>query len=240
MNSTQGRVRPLQVFEEQHHRCGLRHALEEEPPGAEELLLAVSSALVEPEQMRKPRLDEPSLLRIRNVLLDGRPHLPARLVGVLGFRDLRAHANHLRQRPERDALAVSEAPSAVPPDVLGETVDVLLELPGKARLADSGDADNGDEVRPSLRRGGVEELLDTPQLAVSPHERRLEPRRLERSPPPRRHPQRLPGGDRLGLPLELVLTGSARTRSPLRSPSSLPPPREPSPARPPTECETRC
>ena len=51
--------------------------------------------------------------------------------------------------------------------------------------------------------------LTQPQLAVSPHERRLEPRRLERSPPPRRHPQRLPGGDRLGLPLELVLTGSA-------------------------------
>ena len=77
----QGRVRPLQVFEEQHHGSGLRHALEEKPPGAEELLLAVSSAFVDPEQMRKSGLDESSLLRIRNVLLDRRPHLPARPSG---------------------------------------------------------------------------------------------------------------------------------------------------------------
>ena len=202
---------------------GLRHALEEQPPGAEELLLAVSSAFVEPEQMRKPGLDESSLLRIRYVLLDRRPHLPARTVGVLAFRDLRAHANHLRKRPERDALAVGEAPSAVPPDVLGETVDVLEELPAQARLADAGDADDGHEVRPSLRRGGVEELLDEPELSVPSHERRLQTRRLERSTPPRRDPQRLPGSDRLGLPLELVLSGGAvRDRRLGRPPRRLP------------------
>ena len=69
----------------------------------------------------------------------------------------------------------------MPPDVLGETVDVLEELPAQARLADAGDAHDGDKVRPSLRRGGVEELLDEAELSVSSHERRLETRRLERS-----------------------------------------------------------
>ena len=92
-----------------------------------------------------------------------------------------AAANHLGERPERDAVAVGETAPGVPPDVAGEPVDVLLELPREARLADAADADDRDEVRSAVLGRRVEELLDEPELAVAPDERRLEPRRLSRS-----------------------------------------------------------
>ena len=65
----------------------------------------------------------------------------------------------------------------MPAVVVREPVDVLLELPGEPRLADAGDAVDRDELRAALVGGGVEELLDEPQLAVSADERRLEARR---------------------------------------------------------------
>ena len=142
-------------------------------------------------------LDKSSLLRIRGECAP-RPSpapSPRARYGVLPFRDLCAHANHLRERPERDSLTVGEAPSAVPPDVLGETVDVLEELPAQAGFSDAGDAHDGHKVRSSLRRARVEKFLDEAELLVPSHERRLQTHRLERSTPPRRNPQRPPGSD---------------------------------------------
>ena len=117
------------------------------------------------------------------------------------------HADHLGERPEGDALAVGEAAAAVPPDVVLEAVHVLEVLPAEPRLADSGDADHGDELRAALVGGRVEELLHEPKLAVAPDEGRLEPGRLERAAAAGGHPQRAPERRRLGLALELVLAG---------------------------------
>ena len=45
--------------------------------GGEEVLLVADGAFLEPEQMREPRLDEPALLRVGEVLLDGGAELLA-------------------------------------------------------------------------------------------------------------------------------------------------------------------
>jgi hypothetical protein len=62
----------------------------------------------------------------------------------------------------------------MPPDVPDEAVDVLLELPGEARLADAGDPRHRHELRPLLVRRAVEELLQQPQLAAPADKGRLQ------------------------------------------------------------------
>ena len=69
----------------------------------------------------------------------------------------------------------------MPPDLVDQAVDVLLELPGQPRLPDPGDPDHRDQVRLALLGAGVEELLDEPELAVAADERRLEAGRLLRA-----------------------------------------------------------
>ena len=100
------------------------------------------------------------------------------IVVVLG--DAGAHTHHVGERPVGHSLAVGETAAAVPVDVVDEPVEVLVELPREPRLADPGDAHRGDEMRGALLGGGVEELLDESQLAVSSDERRLESGGLER------------------------------------------------------------
>ena len=182
----QARVRPLHVLEGEHGRIALRQALEEEPPGGEEILLVARLVLRQPEQMREPRLEELALLGVEDVLLERGVQLGQRGRRLLVLGDPAAHAHHVRERPVGHALAVREAASAVPVDGLGDAVEVLVELPREPRLADAGDAGHRDEVRLLLVRGGVEELLDLAQLAVAADERRLEALRLERAAQARR------------------------------------------------------
>ena len=128
-------------------------------------------------------------------------------LGWLVLGDAAAHAHHLGQRPVGDAFAVGEAAAAVPEDVRREAVDVLLELPGEPRLADAGDAAHEHELRAPLLGAGMEELLHEPKLAVAADERRLQPRRAQRTAGPGHDPQRPPQLHRLGLALELVHAG---------------------------------
>ena len=200
-------VGPVDVLEHEHRRACLGEPLEEHACRGEEVLLVTDGAFFETEEVREPRLDETPFLWIRNVLLDRGAQLLAGARRLLVLDDPGAPANHLGQRPERDAVAVREAASAVPPDVAGEPVDVLLELPREARLSDTADPDDRDEMRPAVFRGGVEELLDEPQLAIASDERRLEAAGLRRSADEADDPHRPPELDRLGLALELVAAG---------------------------------
>src|SRR5205085_408035 len=50
-------VRPLQILEDENRRRVLCQALEEDAPRREEVLLVTGNALLEPEQMGKPRFD---------------------------------------------------------------------------------------------------------------------------------------------------------------------------------------
>jgi hypothetical protein len=63
----------------------------------------------------------------------------------------------------------------VPVGPVDQAVEVLVELPGEPRLADPGDAADGDELRLALLGARVEDVLDLPQLAVAADERRLQP-----------------------------------------------------------------
>ena len=195
----------MQVLEEEHDRELLREPLEEQSPGTEELFLAPGAAFFETEKMRKPRLGEAALLCIGHVLLEGRPQLGAGGGGFFAFHDPGPHPDHLGQCPERHSLAVGKTPAPVPPDLIDEPVEVLVELPAEPRLADAGDPDDRDELRLSLLGAGVVELLHESQLAVATDEWRLEPGGLERASPAGGHsesPEELLG---LGLPLQLVL-----------------------------------
>ena len=93
-----------------------------------------TAPLLEPEQVGEPRLDPARAPRGSGTCSSTRrAQLRQRARrGVLVLDDAGAPADHLGERPERDAVAVGEAPAAVPPDVVGEAVDVLLELPARA------------------------------------------------------------------------------------------------------------
>ena len=85
-----------------------------------------------------------------------------------------APADHLAERPERDPLAVRRRAAAVPVDVLEHAVDVLLELPGQAALADAPGPADRDEPRPAVAaRSRRAASLSVPQLLVTADERRL-------------------------------------------------------------------
>ena len=186
-------------------RVRVGEALEEQTPGGEQVLPVARFAVREPEQLREPRLDEAALVLVEQLLAERLPQLRERRFGRLVLGDPAAHPHHVGERPVGDSLAVGEAAAAVPPDLFDDPVEVLVELPAEARLADACDARYGDELRALLVGAGVEELLDPPQLAVAADERRLEPLRAELAADARDHAQRAPERQRLGLSFQNVL-----------------------------------
>ena len=203
----QARVGPLHVLEREHGRVDVGEALEEEPPGGEQILLVARAVLGQAEQLREPRLDERALVGVGEVLLERDLELPERRRRLILLADPAAHPHHVGQRPVGHALAVGEAAAAVPVRDLGDPVEVLVELPREPRLADPGDAGHRDEVR--LAPGGalVEEVLDPAQLAVAADERGLQALRLERAAGARDDAQRPPELHRLLLALQRVRAG---------------------------------
>ena len=128
----QAAVGPLHVLEYEDGGRGLGEPLEEDAPRGEEVLLVSGRALLEAEQVCEPRLNPRSLLGIREVLREGGAQLLPRRGRILVLSDVAAHADHLGKREVGDAFAVGEAAPSVPELVVGEAVDVLLELPGQA------------------------------------------------------------------------------------------------------------
>ena len=68
-------------------------------------------------------------------------------------------AHHLAERPERDPVAIGRGAALVPIDELDHPVDVLQELPGQARLADAGLADDAHEPHAAFASGAVVKSL---------------------------------------------------------------------------------
>ena len=99
-------------------------------------------------------------------------------------------------------LGIGEAAALAPVEDVGQAVEVLLELPGQARLADAGRADDGDQVRPALRDHPAHGLLEQGDLLVAPDERRLDAQRRADAAAPRldaRRPARRRPGSALPL-----------------------------------------
>jgi hypothetical protein len=124
---------------------------------------------------------------------------------VIGLEQPAAAADHLAERPERDAVAIGRAAAVMPPDRLDQAVDVFEELPGEAGLADAGRTDDADEPRPLLAAGRMEEVLEEAELVGAPDERRLERIRSIAATALGDDPDGAPGGDRARLALEHVL-----------------------------------
>ena len=164
-------------------------------------------ALLQSEQVREPRLDESALFRIEQVLVQRRGELRPGGGRLLVLGDQAAHSHHVGKRPVGDAFAVGETAAAVPPDRVDDAVEVLVELPRQARLADAGDAGDRDELGAPVVRRGVEEVLDQLQLALAADERRLQAGRLERTRAAGDDPQSPEERHGLGLALELVQAG---------------------------------
>ena len=162
----------MEVLEDHHDRAARGEPLEERPPRPEELLRP--RVRLEPEQRQQRRPDPRPLGLVGDVLLEHRgDRRPGRRL-VVGLLEVGPAADHLAERPERDPLAVGRAAAVVPPDRLDQPVDVLEELPGQARLADPGRADDADQPRPALAGRGVVEVLELAELLVATDERRLE------------------------------------------------------------------
>ena len=136
----QARVRPLQVLEYERHRPTVGKPLEEEPPRRKEILPLERTRFAERQQMREPRLEPRSLFFVGYRRGERRDQLGERALYGLVLGDARPHPEHFGERPVGDAVAVGETAAPMPPDLLGEPVEVLLELPREPRLPDSGDA----------------------------------------------------------------------------------------------------
>jgi hypothetical protein len=106
----------------------------------------------------------------------------------------------------------------VPPDDLGEAVDVFEELPAQPRLPDPGRS--GDRDQPGLTAvdAGVEQLLHQPQLGAAPEERCLEAVDPLQATDTGQDVVRPPQPHRFGLALELVLPGVGEVHRAARHP----------------------
>jgi len=120
--------------------------------------------------------------------------------------DSGAHAHHLGERPERDAISVREAASAVPPDAVDQPVDVFLEFPRDAALADPTDADHRDQMRAALLSRSVKQLLDEVQLPIAAGKCRLELAVPGGPAHQADHPHSSPQRHRSGLAFQVVQT----------------------------------
>src|SRR5262249_11786192 len=141
----------------------------------------IAGALFDPEQVREPRLDEAAVRIVHEMLGDALLQLRARGRRLLLLANPGAHPHHVGERPGGAAPTVGEAAPAVPVRTLHDPVEVLVKRPREPRLADAGDAGDGDEVRAPTALAVVEEVLDQPELAVAADERRLQALRLQRA-----------------------------------------------------------
>ena len=204
----QAGIGPLHVLEGKNGRIRVRETFEEQAPGGEQILSITRRRVLEPQQVREAGLDEGPLLRIEQMLRQRGGQLLPRRSRTLVLGDSAAHPHHVRQRPVGHAFPVRKTAPAMPVHDVDDAVEVLVELPRQPGLADSRHAGHGDEVRPPVLRGRVEEILDQVQLAVTTDERRFEPFRLQLAAPPRDDPERPPDQRRAFLPLQLVLACS--------------------------------
>ena len=170
--------------------------LEERPPGREQLVAAAGRRVADAEQGQQRRLDPAPLGLVGHVARDASRATFARVVASSSrLEQAGPAADHLAERPERDALAVGGRAALVPLDAARRAPSRYFWNSQASRLlpmpAWPGDR---DEARPALARRGVEQVLEQAQLLVAADERRLEAlargrgRRARRRPAARARP----------------------------------------------------
>jgi hypothetical protein len=126
---------------------------------------------------------------------------------VVGLGKACPPTNHLAESPEGDPVTVGRAAALVPPDLLGQAVDVLEELPGQAALADAGLPGDRHQAGALLPGRGVEEVLQEPQLLLAADEGGLQEVGAATAAPLGHDAQRPPGLDGRSLALQQLLPG---------------------------------
>ncbi len=131
---------------------------------------------------------------------DAASELVRRLLRRVGLEDPRLRLDHLGQRPEGDAFAVGQRAALAPVGQLGLALDHLRELVDETALADPGNADEGDELRRSLRAHTFQRAHEHVDLALAADQRSAL-HLADVDAVARAGLDHLPGGDRLLLAL---------------------------------------
>ncbi|GBD84462.1 hypothetical protein BMS3Abin02_00855 [bacterium BMS3Abin02] len=87
----------------------------------------------------------------------------------------------------------------MPEDRRRQPVDVLLEFPDEAGLANACDSNDGNKAGATFPLGGVQQVFEYPEFVVAADERRLDPVPSPGSAPHPRDASRTPHGDRFCL-----------------------------------------
>ncbi len=196
-------VRRLQVLK--HHDARLLGAemLEEGTPGGEQLV-ALHAGLAYPEQGAEG-LADPLPVIFGYQLFDGAGEVGEGHVVRVVLENAGPPTHHLPKRPEGHALAVGGRPALMPEEGVCQTVEMLLELPNQAALADTRHALNRDEVSPPIPHGGLEQVTEKLELCDPADEGRLQASGPACASTHSHHIEGPPHGDTLGLTLQLEL-----------------------------------
>ena len=152
-------LRPVEVLEDDDERGPSRKLLEESSNGPERLLRRADRVRAA-DGCFDARGDELGLV-VWEEIGDRGPWLVTESL-----------PDDLGDRPERDSFAVWEAATRNRPSIAVEPGDDLL---GEARLADAGGAEDGEEIRPTLRCRSLERVPHLRELELSADELDVEP-----------------------------------------------------------------
>ena len=122
------------------------------------------------------------------------------LLGIVALEDAGLGLDDLRERPEGHAVAVGEGAALSPGDELDVLVDRPEELGDEPALADAGHADERDELWRALLAHARQRRDEQLELAAAADERRR-CRLVDVDAETGAGRQRLPGADRVALPL---------------------------------------
>ena len=168
-------VRPVDVLDDDDERTLLGETLEEAAPGGEGLVSAIASQLCvagEAEEREEMRLDARLVARAGERVLDDLVDLRRDVLRRVLLQNARLRLDDLAERPERDPVTVGKAASLAPGDELRVGIDDAIEFVDEPALADSGDADEREELRRALVTRSLECVSDDAELALAPDELR--------------------------------------------------------------------
>ena len=168
-------VGPVEILEDEDERIRLGDRLEESPPGGERLAPAVCARLASPAQPRqRPQVtfDPPSLHLVGDHPIDRGAELCFGRLRVVALKHSCVGLRHLAERPVCDSLAVGKRATLAPGDEDARVrVQSLVELPHQSALADSGNADECDQLWGAGACRARKRIAERCELGVSPDER---------------------------------------------------------------------
>ena len=160
----------MEVLEDHDERSLLGHRLEKASPGCERRATAVVAELRlgrEADERPQLRLDPVGVARIRQDVVDRDSELLLDVGRRVLLDDAGLRLDDLRERPERDTVAVREAATLAPRDELRVGIGDARQLVHEAALADARHADEREELRRSLVPCALEGIADDAELALA-------------------------------------------------------------------------